>query len=1373
MKKKMIKCLSVLLVALIVISAAPLNNVMVDMLKNSTDSIIGNASDIFSKIGFALPDFSQKVSAAFITNKKEEPAEIDWSYKNGVLTLSGKGKMPSYQINEAGWTQYKDTCEKVVIKGYLKSIGNSAFKGFSKLKTIEVIGSLESFDANAFRECTSLDTIIFATSLKTIGSMAFYNCTSLENIVLPDGLTTIGSSAFAGCVNLKTITIPDSVTTIGGSPFAGCELLEGLRIPESLVKLGANAFKGFDCFDGADVVLPDTVTYVGIGAFNGCNIKSLTTPVIGAGPANEDSGRSDFIGYMFGTEEFEDTYKVSLSKVGYYIPNSLKEVTVTGELNEYNLYRAKSVEKLVIGDNVKSTFFPKLFAYGSQNLKEIVIGDLKHFEGVGAQAFQDCQLLESFAIPENVTWIGESAFKGCTNLKNIGFPSGDFYARKEAFEGTSYLTENTNEFIIEGDGVLVQYNGTDTSVVVPDNVKRISCAFYNRDDITDIKLPESLLYISIDSFRGCTKITELIIPDSVQKMNQGSLRGLCGLERLTLPFVGESREVYGRNWNSTIGYLFDQCPACKNMECYNRRFRFSQNSVYSYVSVPENFSEITINGGILREKCIGALGEIPKVNLGSNITLIDEYALANLDICSLNFSSVLNATEIRGGAFIGNKFTSITIPSGVKKLGRQIVSSNVNTIILNEGLEEIDSSFISTSITNINFPESLKRIQGDPFEGCKNLKILYIPENVEEIGELVIEYSNLQKVVVSEKNKNYFSEYGIVYTSEGELFAYPPQKNESVYKIGPRVSYINPIKLDKYNFNAFVVDVLNQHLKSVDGVLYNADVSAIIKYPNGKKADSYIAPDTVKCVESHAFYCNQNLKTVDLKNAIEFKEECFYSSNFEKLVVADLSDKLTKYFGESYEFNTSNEALCSNLKTLILTNQSSDIADYFAFKTPIENLTINGSFNVIGKEAFKRCQFRDLKLPDSVTIINDGAFSQCTMLENINLGSNLKTIGKEAFYGCPLKSVDFPKSLVTIDDWAFAFTQFEYVELSENIVNVGRCAFGGSDVKKAVVNEKIGDIAEEVFQNCTNLQIVVLGGNVEKISASAFENCSSLNTIVIPDNVMSIDQTAFTNANEDLVIYCNEDSYAQSYAKSNNIKYTTLVLSSIPNQVYTGSAIEPLITVCANGKELVQDSQYKLTFTDNVNVGTAKVVVRGSGDFKHLVAKGQFSILARMLSDVVVAYNEFGYYHPKGTKPNVSLYIGDRKLVEGEDYEILNLTSIKDVGVYNVSVKGINNLSGTHNFVFEVLPRSITVTKIENKGEIKVTDSSYTLVEDIDYKVEIRTDENGEAETFVVGMGNYTDEKSCKETQNDSFSILRLIMNMISNLLSSLFSIFK
>ena len=78
---------------------------------------------------------------------------------------------------------------------------------------------------------------------------------------------------------MQSIVIPDSVTAIGNGAFRGCHSLQSIVIPEAVTKIGGYAFR--DCSSLQSIVIPDSVTSIGDEAFEDC--KSLQSIVIPKG----------------------------------------------------------------------------------------------------------------------------------------------------------------------------------------------------------------------------------------------------------------------------------------------------------------------------------------------------------------------------------------------------------------------------------------------------------------------------------------------------------------------------------------------------------------------------------------------------------------------------------------------------------------------------------------------------------------------------------------------------------------------------------------------------------------------------------------------------------------------------------------------------------------------------------------------------------------------------------------------------------------------------------------------------------------------------------------------------------------------------------
>ncbi len=155
--------------------------------------------------------------------------------------------------------------------------------------------------------------------------------------------------------------------------------------------------------------------------------------------------------------------------------------------------------------------------------------------------------------------------------------------------------------------------------------------------------------------------------------------------------------------------------------------------------------------------------------------------------------------------------------------------------------------------------------------------------------------------------------------------------------------------------------------------------------------------------------------------------------------------------------------------------------------------------------------------------ISDSAFKNDENITSLNLSkaSMLQRIGSYAFDKCTNLSGGFtiPQKVNSLGLSAFQeCSSLESVKMKSSYINV---------------------ISAQAFYKCASLTEVVLPDDLQSINKLAFADCTSLSEIIISKSVTSIDSTAFNN-DENLVIKCYKDSYAEQYAKDNGISYEIL-----------------------------------------------------------------------------------------------------------------------------------------------------------------------------------------------------------------------------------------
>jgi hypothetical protein len=199
------------------------------------------------------------------------------------------------------------------------SIGGTLYRvnGNKKYVYLDFSGStMDSIPENAFydkfdyKSCTSLIGITIPSSVNSIGNDAFYGCSGLTSVTIGNinniswlfsinSLTeihiTADNSLYTsedGILYNKNKTtlikyprgktdvsfiIPNSVTSIGIGAFNDCTSLTSVTIPNSVTSIGNSAFS--DCSSLTSVTIPDSVTTIGNSAFSGCSrLTSVTIP---------------------------------------------------------------------------------------------------------------------------------------------------------------------------------------------------------------------------------------------------------------------------------------------------------------------------------------------------------------------------------------------------------------------------------------------------------------------------------------------------------------------------------------------------------------------------------------------------------------------------------------------------------------------------------------------------------------------------------------------------------------------------------------------------------------------------------------------------------------------------------------------------------------------------------------------------------------------------------------------------------------------------------------------------------------------------------------------------------------------------------------
>ena len=242
-----------------------------------------------------------------------------------------------------------------------------------------------------------------------------------------------------------------------------------------VTSIADNAFKGQKKFD--KVILPDTITHIGNGAFQNSYIKEIVF-----------SNNLEVIGdYAFeGCSPLSCvTLPKCLNKIGRNPFRRLK-IMIKNQSPCFEVYEG----------NLYDSGRKRLIAFCS-GTSDFVIPD--SVTTIGGSAFCDCNSLASVVIPDSVTAIGAEAFRGCSSLSSVVIPDSVTTIGDRAFGGCSSLS----------------------SVVIPASVTAIGrSAFWGCDSLSSVVIPDSVTTIGEEAFWGCDSLSSVVIPDSVTAIDR-------------------------------------------------------------------------------------------------------------------------------------------------------------------------------------------------------------------------------------------------------------------------------------------------------------------------------------------------------------------------------------------------------------------------------------------------------------------------------------------------------------------------------------------------------------------------------------------------------------------------------------------------------------------------------------------------------------------------------------------------------------------------------------------------------------------------------------------------------------------------------------
>ena len=466
--------------------------------------------------------------------------------------------------------------------------------------------------------------------------------------------------------------------------------------------------------------------------------------------------------------------------------------------------------------------------------------------------------------------------------------------------------------------------------------------------------------------------------------------------------------------------------------------------------------------------------------------------------------------------------------------------------------------------------------------------------------------------------------------------------------------------------------------------------------------------------------------------------------------------------------------------------------------------TLDGhTVSVIGEYAFSKTmvQVTSVKLPDTVTALEDKVFFGCRELKSVTIPKNVQSIGQEVFGTGIYTESQLTEILVAPENKNFASENGAFWNrntgvllayapgrkgtciVPEGVTKISDSAFeDNKNITKVQFPSTLKEIGTKAFENCKNLENVKLPEGLLKIGSRAFYWDTAIPYLEIPETVQEIDSEALYNIDRVIVrgmntqlkdsavkeayftvIAAPKGSKAQKYANETDCVY---IEAANGQQIslnkkwfkcytegwdYTGKENQPSVYLTNDGKFLGRDEDFSVAYKNNINAGTGSIEIIGKGIFSGTLTV-KFTINP---VDLNLQYNQDKVTFTDNGKQDIEIEETGKAITpavqvkgykEGRDYTVSYKNNIKP-GYAEVIIKGKGNYTGTYSREFYIKPASLTIKSAKTSCVYngKFQEPSITVrfrgkkLKSSEYTVAYDNNrEIGDADIYVWGKGKYS-----------------------------------
>lgn len=485
---------------------------------------------------------------------------------------------------------------------------------------------------------------------------------------------------------------------------------------------------------------------------------------------------------------------------------------------------------------------------------------------------------------------------------------------------------------------------------------------------------------------------------------------------------------------------------------------------------------------------------------------------------------------------------TVSVPASVESIGEEAFANHSEIEVLQfKGNQVTDISYRAfagcSGIKVISLPDSVQELGSGVFSDCTSLKKIEFGANLHKLG--INPFSNcssLETIVISKDNTAFVVDDSCLYNKEkSKLLLMLPMRNK-----------------DKYSMPSTVTDIAEYafwNCESLQKVSLSGNLKAIPAYSfaNCKSLTDIVIPYSVNEIGLKAFSHCVNLETADIPASVSFIHETSFDGCNKLVISADTGTTAYLFY---QTFKEKNQAEYEDTWDYLIpdTEEKEGEEDDSSNDNSKDNEHVLASTHVVGNRAVlfidnsAQSVFGSMTMPDTVS------GDSFTSLENQSLmkGTDIPKytvafdtiISDLAYYkAMNMNDYEFPNGITEIGEFSFSRSNIKHAKIPSGVTTIGYGAFYHCDyLREVTIPSSVVYIAPEAFSksmwlenwlNGTGKEEYLVVGNgillayrgnggnisipdtVKRIGSQAFANNNTILSVNIPDSVIEIGEDAF------------------------------------------------------------------------------------------------------------------------------------------------------------------------------------------------------------------------------------------------------------------------